>query len=302
VIAVIPVRAGVLPLGAAEAAAEAGGAALVVGDGAAAAARELAAAGGGDVSVADLGRFAPDGWSRALAPHVAAHDVVLLPASADGRDLAPRLAFVLERPLYAGALSVRPGRVVVGRRGGLVTEEHRPSGPLVATLEPMGRGAVVEGGRVPSIRTLEVAAVPGVDAEIIEVLPPDPATMDLSEAPRIVAGGAGLGGPEPFALVRRVAGAIGASWGASRVAADAGWVPQDRFIGTTGVTIDAELYIAVGISGAVQHVSGLGSPDHIIAVNTDASAPMMAMADLALVTDGAALLCELADQLGVLDG
>ena len=95
-------------------------------------------------------------------------------------------------------------------------------------------------------------------------MPPDPATVDLAEASRIAAGGAGLGGPEPFAVLQRVAIALGASYGASRVAADAGWVPQDRFIGTTGVAVDPELYIAFGISGAVQHVSGLGiaGPHH----------------------------------------
>jgi electron transfer flavoprotein alpha subunit len=100
-------------------------------------------------------------------------------------------------------------------------------------------------------------------------------------------------------VLQRVAIALGASYGASRVAADAGWVPQDRFIGTTGVAVDPELYIAFGISGAVQHVSGLGQPDHIIAVNTDASAPMMAMADLAIETDARAMLDELARRLDV---
>jgi electron transfer flavoprotein alpha subunit len=139
----------------------------------------------------------------------------------------------------------------------------------------------------------------GHDADLIELVPPDPATVDLSEAARIAAGGAGLGGPEPFALLERVALALGASYGASRVAADAGWVPQDRFIGTTGVAVDPELYIAFGISGAVQHVSGLGQPAHVIAVNTDPSAPMMAMADLAIETDAVALLDELARRLDV---
>jgi electron transfer flavoprotein alpha subunit len=137
------------------------------------------------------------------------------------------------------------------------------------------------------------------DAAVVEVVPPDPSTIDLAEARRIVAGGAGLGGPEPFVLLERVAIALGAAFGATRVASDVGWAPHDRYIGTTGVAVDPDLYVALGISGAVQHVTGLGQPRHVIAVNTDASAPMMALADLAIVTDARALLTELAGRLGV---
>jgi electron transfer flavoprotein alpha subunit len=169
-------------------------------------------------------------------------------------------------------------------------------GPVVATLEPGVRG-VEPNTSAPTVERIDVHLEPGHDAELVELVPPDPATIDLAEASRIVAGGAGLGGPEPFAALQAVATALGASYGASRVAADAGWVPQDRFIGTTGVAVDPELYIALGISGAVQHVSGLGQPDHVIAVNTDASAPMMAMADLAIEADARALLDELARRL-----
>jgi electron transfer flavoprotein alpha subunit len=179
-----------------------------------------------------------------------------------------------------------------------LSETHVVDGPVVATLEPGVRGVEPAIG-VPTIDRVDVTLEAGHDPELIELVPPDPATADLAEASRIAAGGAGLGGPEPFAVLQRVAIALGASYGASRVAADAGWVPQDRFIGTTGVTVDPDLYIAFGISGAVQHVSGLGSPDHVIAVNTDPSAPMMAMADLAIETDARALLDELARRLDV---
>jgi electron transfer flavoprotein alpha subunit len=95
--------------------------------------------------------------------------------------------------------------------------------------------------------------------------------------------------------------ALGASYGASRVVADLGWVPQDRFIGTTGVAVDPRLYLAFGISGAVQHVTGLGDPDHLVAVNLDRSCPMMSMADLAIVADAPATLDALARKLGVSD-
>jgi len=298
-LAVIPVRDGVAPLGADEAVAEAGGRALVVGSGTETASDALTTA--IEILCAEAGPFAPGSWAAALAPHLTV-DVVLLPASPDGRDLAPRIAHVLERPLLAGAISVTPACAVLARRGGLVAEEHAICGPVVATLEPGVRGVVPYAG-VAERRALALVMAPRADAEVIGVLPPDPATMDLAESPAIIAGGAGLGGPAPFLVLEAVAGGLGLSWGASRVAADVGWVKADRFIGTTGVTVRPDLYIGLGISGAVQHVAGIGHPAHVIAVNTDSSAPLMAMADLAIVTDAVALLDELAVRLArVSDG
>ena len=152
------------------------------------------------------------------------------------------------------------------------------------------------------MESVELVPAPEVpDAEVVAVLPPDPATMDLTEARRIVAGGAGLRGREEFALLARVAAALGASVGGTRVVADADLIPFERQIGTTGAMVDPDLYLAFGISGAVQHVNGLGNPDAVVSVNTDPSCPMMAMADLALVTDAEALLGELARRLGVGD-
>jgi len=102
-----------------------------------------------------------------------------------------------------------------------------------------------------------------------------------------------------FALLAGVAAAMGASSGATRVATDAGWAGYERQIGTTGVAIDPDLYLAFGISGASQHVGGLGAPRHVVSVNLDPSAPMTALADLGLVTDARALLIELAHRFGV---
>jgi len=317
VIAVVPVRGGQLPHGADEAVAEAGGRVLLVGDGAASAAGALVAA-ATDVALAEAGPFAPAAWAAALAAEVADDDVVLLPASPDGRDLAPRLAAALRRPLLAGAILVTPERAVLARRGGLVAEEHRIDRPVVATLQPGVRGVEPRpvgadgpdddrrpAARAPRPVRLVLDAAASADPQVLEVMPPDPATMDLAEAPRIVAGGAGLAagdadrGPAAFALLAEVAAALGASVGATRVATDAGWVPFERQIGTTGVAVDPRLYVALGISGAVQHVSGLGDPAHVVAVNLDPSAPMMTMADLAIVSDAGAVLRALAARLGV---
>jgi len=138
------------------------------------------------------------------------------------------------------------------------------------------------------------------------VLEPDPATMDLADATRVLAGGAGLASGAPddraratFELLIRVAAALGASAGATRVATDAGWIGYERQIGTTGVAVHPDLYVAFGVSGATQHVGGLGDPRHVVSVNIDPSSPMTAMADLGLVTDGPELLIELARRLDV---
>jgi electron transfer flavoprotein alpha subunit len=132
--------------------------------------------------------------------------------------------------------------------------------------------------------------------------------MDLAEAARVVGGGAGLvphgaddrTAERTFALLTAVAARLGATTGATRVVTDAGWVHHDRQIGTTGVSISPDLYLALGVAGASQHTGGLGNPRHVVSVNTDPSCPMTAMADLGLVTDARALLEELADRLGVL--
>jgi electron transfer flavoprotein alpha subunit len=173
------------------------------------------------------------------------------------------------------------------------------AGPYVATLQPGVRGVTTGAvGRATSA-PVTLADVDAADPEVLEVLPADPATMDLAEATAIVGGGAGVGSRTAMDTLARVATTIGCSVGATRVVTDWGWVPFERQIGTTGVTVHPQLYLAFGVSGAVQHVTGLGDPEHVIAVNTDASCPMMALADLALVTDAPALVDELARRLGV---
>jgi electron transfer flavoprotein alpha subunit len=297
-IAVVPVRDAVLPAGADETVAEAGGVVLLAGSGTAEAAASLAVD-AVSVATAEVGDPAFGGWAAALAPVLAAYHAVLLPASPDGRDLAPRLAAAMDRPLLAGATQYRDGDVRLARRGGLVIEQVAANGPVVVTLQPGVRGIEPRRHDLPAPEPVRVTVAGGHDATVLEVLPPDPGTMDLAESRRIMAGGAGLRGPADFRLLARIADAVGASMGATRVVADIGWVPHDRYIGTTGVAVSPELYVAFGISGAVQHVTGLGAPRHVVAVNTDSSCPMMAMADLALVTDAPGLLEALARRLGV---
>ena len=308
-LALIPVRDATLPAGAAEAAAECAGNVLLVGSGARAAASALPAArviatnGHSTVRCLELGEFQPARWAATLAPLLASEPIVVLPAAPDGRDLAPRLAATLDRTLLAGAVQVSPERVVLARGGGLAMHTLTPPAAYIATLQIGVRG-VDPADSTDSAAIIELDA-PGtssatdvqLDARVVEVIGPDPATIDLAEAVRIVGGGAGLTSAEQFDRLAALGSAIGASVGATRVITDRGWVPHERQIGTTGVVVDPQLYLAFGVSGAVQHTSGLGHPDHIISVNTDAHCPMMQLADLAVVADANEVLAHLVDLL-----
>ncbi|MGI9052984.1 MAG: mycofactocin-associated electron transfer flavoprotein alpha subunit [Ilumatobacteraceae bacterium] len=296
-LAVVPVRDGVVPAGGAETVAECGGRTLLVGS----SPDDDALAGvGRDVQVLELGAFAAGRWSDALAPLLADEHLVVLPGSPDGRDLAPRLAHALDRPLLAGAIRVSAIAAQLAR--GTHLHDFTISGPVVVTLQPGVRGIVVDpaseclvrGLPAPDTRSARNARISSArDATVVEVLPPDVATMDLIEADRIFGGGAGLEDEERFVQLTAVASALGASMGATRVITDRGWVAHQRQIGTTGVVVDPTLYVALGVSGAVQHTAGLGTPDHIVSVNTDAHCPMMQLADLAVVADANAVLDEL---------
>lgn len=300
-IAVVVTRDGQLPSGGDETVAECAGRAVLIGSGTAAAAEQLHGV-ARDLVVVELAEFQPGHWAAVLAPLLAHEPAVVMPGSPDGRDLAPRVAALLHRPLYAGALSVTPDRVELTRRGGTEIHQTHPGPEFVATFQPGVRGLAVDPTLAPpTITDATPTHLPRTehrDAVVTAVLPPDPATVDLAEAPRIVGGGAGLDGEGRMAQLVAVGAAIGASMGATRVITDRGWVPHERQIGTTGVVVSPELYLAFGVSGAVQHTSGLGDPDHIVSVNTDGHCPMMQLADLAIVADANETLDELVRQLG----
>ncbi|MEC3977301.1 mycofactocin-associated electron transfer flavoprotein alpha subunit [Amycolatopsis sp. H20-H5] len=299
-IAVIPVRGGLPPAGGDETVAEAGGEAILLGEDVRAAAAALPSLRCG--RLAEAGPYAPGAWAEGLAAVLPAGESVVLPASPDGRDLAPRLAFVLGFPLLAGAVEVTGTGAALARHGSRDLVVAEVDGPFVATLIPGSRAAAPVD--VGELTELVWVTRPG-DAEVVEVLPPDPRTADLAEAPRILVAGAGLtrggepAGKDAVALLERVAGALSASVGATRVVTDAGFTGHQRQIGTTGVVVNPKLYVAFGVSGAAQHVGGLGDPEHVVSVNLDASCPMTALADLGLVTDATALLTELARRLEV---
>jgi electron transfer flavoprotein alpha subunit len=299
-LAVVPVRRGRLPLGGDEVIAEAHGRALLIGVGAAEAAGEITVE-TTELWLCEKAEFHPGSWARRLnaLELVKAAAVIVLPAGPDGRDLGPRLALASGRRLHSGVVSEIGATVTVARHGSRSAEERPLSPPAVVTLVPGSRGSLAGPGRAlaqvlqlgPDLQT----GPQGV--EVLEVSAPDPTTMDLAESPFILAGGMGLGTAETFGLLGQVATSLGASLGATRVVTDAGWTGFQRQIGTTGVAVDPDVYVAFGISGAVQHTSGLGRPEHVISVNVDPSCPMMAMAELAIVADAPAVVEELAGRL-----
>ena len=296
VLAVIPVRDGVLPAGGAETAAECGGNVLLIGTDVAIAALSIP----GNVRLAEAGDYRPGAWAAALEPIVADEPVIVLPSSPDGRDLAPRLAAALDRELFAGAMQISPTSVVLVRDGGLHLHAVATPEAFVATLEVGVRGVEPTNHSAHLANAvIDLSPAEHPDAVLAHVLEPDAATMDLAEAPRIVGGGAGLDGASRFDQLARLGEVLGASVGATRVITDRGWVGHERQIGTTGVVVDPQLYLAFGISGAVQHTSGLGQPDHIVSVNTDPHCPMMQLADLAVVGDANAILDALLEILAI---
>ena len=294
-LAVIVVRGGALPLGAHESVSECNGRAALVGSGTAAAASDLAHV-AREVTLMEVGEFRPAAWAEMLATELADEPILVLPASPDGRDLAPRLAAELHRPLYAQALSISSDRVDLVRGHGTELHSIEPADTFVATLQPGVRGVDLLDATT-MVRTSVPVLAERADPAIEQVLPPDAATIDLSEAKRIVAGGAGLDDQRRFQQLFALGDLLTASVGATRVDTDRGWVGHQRQIGTTGVTVDPTLYVAFGISGAVQHTSGLGQPQHIVSVNTDPFCPMMQLADLAVIGDANAVLDALLEQL-----
>lgn len=304
VLAVVVIRDGVLPAGGDEAIAECGGRALLVGTETEAAARQLAGI-TTEVRLVEAGAFRPGEWAAGLGALLADEPAIVLPASADGRDLAPRLAFVLRRPLFAHAAAVSPERIELIRGGESLLHTLTPPVTFVATLQQGLRGVAPDLDVRPAVQPAgsptplpQVARDPiGHDAAVVATVAADAATVDLSESPRIVAGGAGLDGPARFTELADLGVLLGAGVGATRVITDRGWIGHERQIGTTGVVVDPDLYLSFGISGAVQHTSGLGTPAHVISVNTDAHCPMMALSDLAVVADANATLHALVELL-----
>jgi electron transfer flavoprotein alpha subunit len=219
---------------------------------------------------------------------------IFLGATAMGKDLGPKLAARLRSPLATDCLAMQmePDGTLVATRavyGGKLRAVVKSRLPLlqVASLRPnmFSVSPNANGGTV-AVERLPVSSQPTTPRAVVRGTEQAGArTVELTEASIIVSGGRGLKGPENFKLVEELAAALGAAVGASRAAVDAGWKPHSYQVGLTGKTVSPQLYIACGISGAIQHQAGMSSARVIVAINTNASAPIFKLATYGVIGD-----------------
>jgi electron transfer flavoprotein alpha subunit len=238
-----------------------------------------------------LGTYSPDGWASVLAGLADTHGptAILAAATSRGRDLAPRVAALRGSDLASDVVALeREGDALLATRpiyAGKAMATVRVAGnPAMATVRP-NSAPPAEGAGEPPVEAATLPEGYAPRARVVSVERESGERPDVSEADRIVSGGRGMGGPEHFALLEDLADALGAAVGASRAVVDAGWRPHGDQVGQTGKTVSPSLYIACGISGAVQHLAGMKTAKTIVAINKDAEAPIFAVADYGIVGD-----------------
>jgi electron transfer flavoprotein alpha subunit len=227
-----------------------------------------------------------------LAPQVARlaadYDVVLAPSSTFGRDVLPRVAALLGGPQVSDIMEVLDGRTFKrpAYAGNVIETVRVPEGvKVIGTVRLASFPAVATAGDAAPIEDVTLDVPLPAHSRWHELAASGGDRPDLQSASRVVAGGRGMGSKEGFELIFSLADKLGAAVGASRAAVDAGYVPNDMQIGQTGKIIAPELYIAAGISGAIQHVTGIKDAGTIVAINKDAEAPIFELADFGLVGD-----------------
>lgn len=236
-------------------------------------------------------------FTRALQQVVEQYkpEIMLFGATAIGRDLAPRLSARLRTGLTADCTKLEvdaESKDLMMTRpafGGnlmatILCSDHRPQ---MATVRPgvMQKCAYVEGAMANVIHVDAVIDASDDAVEILQQVVNPPAKLSIREANILVSGGRGMGAPENFEQLEKVADLLGGTMSSSRAAVDSGWVAKDRQVGQTGQTVRPDLYIACGISGAIQHVAGMEESGYIIAINKDETAPIFGIADLGIVGD-----------------
>ena len=269
--------------------------AVLLGSGIEGIAGELGKYGVDKVYIADnalLEPYTTDAHAAAVARLVKEKDpsILLLGASVQGKDLSARLVGKLATGMATDCVDVKivDGKLLALRpmyAGKCYGEVVTSSFPQMASLRPNVFPAV-ENSKTPEVIKFDPGLDPGqLKTKVLEVQKDTAGKVDLTEANIIVSGGRGMKGPENYVIIEALADVIGATVGASRAAVDAGWRPQKDQVGQTGKVVSPNLYIACGISGAIQHLAGMGTSKYIVAINKDPDAPIFARADYGIVDD-----------------
>jgi caffeyl-CoA reductase-Etf complex subunit CarE len=286
-------------------------AAVLAGSGVGAIAQELIAAGADSVYLADapfLYPYRTRPHERIIGALIEEHkpEIVLIGATCMGRDLAPRLANRFKTGLTADCtglmIDAQDGCLLQTRPafGGnimatIITAHHRPQ---MATVRPGVMQAVHDAGRSGTVVAVEAAADAADDCvQVLKTIAKPGTGVQLEKAPVIVSGGRGLQGPDNFKMLGDLAALLGGQVGASRAAVELGWIEHPHQVGQTGKTVKPRLYIACGISGAIQHLAGMQQADVIVAINRDPYAPILKIAHFALIGDVHKIVPELIAQL-----
>ena len=259
------------------------------------------------VDAPELEKYSPDVFARIIADTAreigASH--ILMGATATGKDVMPRVAVHLNSALAQDiiGLKVEDGQVVYTRpiiAGKLHSDIVLKSEVQLATVRPN----VFPAQEKPTeVETVQLSPqIPAARAVVEEVLAESGGKLDVTEADIIVSGGRGMKGPENWHLIENLANVLGAAMGASRAAVDAGWRPHAEQVGQTGKTVSPSLYIACGISGAIQHLAGMSSSKYIVAINKDPEAPIFKVADYGIVGDVMEVLPRLTEEIKKLKG
>ncbi|RXK88086.1 electron transfer flavoprotein subunit alpha/FixB family protein [Chlorobaculum sp. 24CR] len=246
----------------------------------------------GRLYLADLetcGEFSSDVHKRLVLDAIEREqpDAVVLLHSSYGWDLAPRLAAAMQSAQVSGVVGLDDGGYVVESCNGKMRRTVRPLTDFaVLTIQP---GAFAAAPMAGSPDVIAIEAAPDSAIEFLGCIEPERG-IDLSRAGVIVSAGRGVGGADQVELVRALASALGGEVGASRPVVDAGWLERARQVGSSGQSVSPSLYVACGISGAIQHLAGMKGSGFVLAINTDRDAPIASVADLLVVADLAEFL------------
>jgi electron transfer flavoprotein alpha subunit len=224
------------------------------------------------------GAYQPAAWAKALAAQEA--DAIVAAGSDRGNELLAHVGAILGRPFAANVTALAGDVVTRQRWGGSLLEEARLHGsPQLLTVAPHTQ-PTAELGEVETLATEDDGS-----PKVLERIEESSTGVSLRDAKVVVSGGRGVGSAEGFAIIEELADLLGAAVGCSRVATSAGWRPHSDQVGQTGTKISADLYVACGISGATQHVAGAKGAKRILAINSDPEAPILAVADYAVIGD-----------------